>query len=509
MRYLDTAPDNPRLRGKHYKPPVGPKLTECIDISAATSMTIEDIYTTLTQQKMILARETTPPPVRPSPGQSIKFPRGRRHGVARRHLQRTQTKDDVETPVAVLFRPPTQYVIRWDRERVTQYLAAWESKGYLQLKPEKLKWSPFLLARMTKSDVVDMDAADLTAEVDLVSGSGTPNPPYNGSATPISSVENTFHDEVRVTPSGDDDFKPEEDDEPHLPVFASLEITDNHRSVTSEQPESSLPQRRPRGRPKRPKASNSLNGHSSPAHGLTGGHRTRSDAVLMLKTGEQSLAGDEALAAKLALEEQRSSRSLRTRPSSISVTRSSSPKKRRKVDSSLETDVPPGATSAPNGTLVQHLNGSGSHQPHQFSNGLGGNSNPIPLPRLSTHLERRTSFQAATVTSKPLIPIRVDVKSEPPTTPLSGLTNHHNLPSDGSVPATKGTQQAVDVPRTDLGNATRETTDVSIGACEVVDADANCEADADAEGEDDLDADGDIDAEGELDVGETDGEIAF
>lgn len=138
MRYLATAPDGPRLE----------------DICIATSMTMEDVHTTLTQQDMITARDATPPHVRPSPGQSIKFPKGRKNGIARRHLQRTQTTDRAEQREASKgpFVPPTQYEIRWDRERVAEFLRTWEAKGYLTLKPEKLQWSPYILAKTHKTE---------------------------------------------------------------------------------------------------------------------------------------------------------------------------------------------------------------------------------------------------------------------------------------------------------------------------------------------------------------------
>lgn len=128
MRYLDHAPDHPRLE----------------DICAATSMTLKDVHSTLVQLNMINVRDATPPPIRPSPGQTIKYPKGRKNGVARRHLQRTQTKDKAADGQ---FTPPTQYEISWDREKVSQYLRNWETKGYMTIRPEKLKWSPFLTTR--------------------------------------------------------------------------------------------------------------------------------------------------------------------------------------------------------------------------------------------------------------------------------------------------------------------------------------------------------------------------
>ncbi|KAJ7758859.1 hypothetical protein DFH07DRAFT_867970 [Mycena maculata] len=149
MRYLATAPDRIRLE----------------DICMATSMTMEDVHTTLTEQGMITVREVTPPRVKPSPGQSIKFPKGRKNGVARRHLQRTQTADkaNVVDPEAAKrpYLPPTQYEIRWDRDKVTEYLQNWEAKGYLTLKPEKLQWSPYIFAKMQKTEA--LEAPDTSA----------------------------------------------------------------------------------------------------------------------------------------------------------------------------------------------------------------------------------------------------------------------------------------------------------------------------------------------------------
>ncbi|KAG5645524.1 hypothetical protein DXG03_005799 [Asterophora parasitica] len=137
MRYLTTAPELPRLE----------------EISLATSMTIEDVVVTLTQQGMISARETTPPPIKPLPGQSIKIHKGRKNGVARRHLQRSQTTDTQSSESSKgPFVAPTRYEITWDRDKVEEHLQTWETKGYLTLKPEKLQWSPYILTRKDKVD---------------------------------------------------------------------------------------------------------------------------------------------------------------------------------------------------------------------------------------------------------------------------------------------------------------------------------------------------------------------
>jgi len=113
-------------------------------------MTTEDICSVLNQQGMIQnKRDGTPfsPSMKPSPGQSIRFVRGRKNGTARKHLQRKQTEDDLSRGP---FVPPKEYEVVWDPEAVKAYLDKWMEKGYLTLKPEKLKWSPFILQRAAK-----------------------------------------------------------------------------------------------------------------------------------------------------------------------------------------------------------------------------------------------------------------------------------------------------------------------------------------------------------------------
>ena len=132
-------------------------------------MTTEDICSVLVQQGMIQnRRDSTPfsPGMRPSPGQSIRFVRGRKNGTARKHLQRKQTEDDFSRGP---FVPPKDYEIVWDPEVVKAYLDKWTEKGYLTLKPEKLKWSPFILQRTMKPLTnVPLTAVDHGTEVKIV-----------------------------------------------------------------------------------------------------------------------------------------------------------------------------------------------------------------------------------------------------------------------------------------------------------------------------------------------------
>ena len=136
-------------------------------------MTTEDICSVLTQKGMIQnKRDSTPfsPAMKPSPGQSIRFVRGRKNGTARKHLQRKQTDDSSRGP----FVPPKEYEIVWDPEVVKAYLDKWSEKDYLTLKPEKLKWSPFILQRttkpMTNAPLTTMDHGTEVKIVDVTVG---------------------------------------------------------------------------------------------------------------------------------------------------------------------------------------------------------------------------------------------------------------------------------------------------------------------------------------------------
>ncbi|KAJ3483926.1 hypothetical protein NLJ89_g12022 [Agrocybe chaxingu] len=138
MRFLATAPDNVKLE----------------EISSATSMTHEDVCNTLVQQNMLFIREPTPPPIKPSPGQAIKYPKGRKNGIARRQLQRLQSQQHLQDKDADgkgrPFALPKHYEIHFDRAKVQEYVANWEKKGYMRLKPEKLQWTPYIVSRTSQ-----------------------------------------------------------------------------------------------------------------------------------------------------------------------------------------------------------------------------------------------------------------------------------------------------------------------------------------------------------------------
>ena len=346
-------------------------------------MTIEDIYNTLVHLGMISTHDSAHSP-RPLPGQSIKFSKGRKNGIARKNLQRTQTHDDEKSKGP--FVPPAKYRVQWDPEQVEQYLARRESKGYLKLKPEKLKWSPFILSRAKKTQDVDgttgaqssevaasasgdflpYDTRETTEAID-VDSSGEARGLVDKTRTPAFSL---FDDDnvVVVRASAPRDSVPEDPADRSRARSPSAEPVETRRSKRKEASRVEAPAlRRLRSRDsvsestplrrrvhtprrdstmleRRNSVRRSTRGDSSatPQRRLNGNARSETHSV----------DGDAALAAKLAMEVDQPRRELRSRRPSTdqhilkrplsslaSTPRSASPKKRRRVDSSPEDTI--------------------------------------------------------------------------------------------------------------------------------------------------------------------------
>lgn len=111
-------------------------------------MTPEDVYATLQYENMIRTLDA-PPPLHHTP--SSVFRRGRGRGRSRLTAPRRSTQkatqedpDDDSEPKVVI---PKRYIITWDREYVEALLHKHDSRGYLELAPERLKYHPFLVTR--------------------------------------------------------------------------------------------------------------------------------------------------------------------------------------------------------------------------------------------------------------------------------------------------------------------------------------------------------------------------
>ncbi|KAI0925909.1 hypothetical protein AcV5_008515 [Taiwanofungus camphoratus] len=426
MRYLQTAPPPSNLRLE--------------DISTATAMTIEDIHSTLVQLNMITVNEVARP--KPLPGQTIRFPKGRKNGVARKHLQRTQTQDDEK--VKGPFMPPTKYEIHWDPAEVEQYLLKWEAKGYLRLRPEKLKWSPFIVARTRKSEQLPSGEAENGQPGDKLehrtkAGLDTTPVPDTAPATPrpdktvgarAISVSNTkspafslFDDDVAVTPASKEtpsrvlpetvlarspSVIPEQNETAQLEQDRALaeklakEVAMSNRRLRSRDLSDTTAETRPTSR-ETPRTARKLR--------PSGGRTISSPAVTTKGTsvdGHTSVStngDDAAFAAKLALEERRM-RQLRSRSNTaqegkraISSPSSVSPRKRRRVEE--QPDAESELTPLPARRSTRHLTEKDytptkgiNHQrnPSRLANGTASmNVRPLPLPPATSSIADSSS----------------------------------------------------------------------------------------------------------------------
>jgi hypothetical protein len=107
-------------------------------------MTLEDIYETLDATGMIKVDETVQMRtiVRPKPrrGRPPKIPRPIEYIVEEVPVDKVKDKDDMTTI-------PSHFDIVPDMALVETVLAKHNAKGYLTLKPERLKYTPFLVTR--------------------------------------------------------------------------------------------------------------------------------------------------------------------------------------------------------------------------------------------------------------------------------------------------------------------------------------------------------------------------
>lgn len=105
-------------------------------------MTMEDILATLQHHGMIHIDDNPDELVakRKQEGRNQSAIAG---GMARKALSRNTDKSH-DTAIV-----PEHYEILWDRQAVRAHLERYAAKGYLELKPEHLKYTPFLVTRIT------------------------------------------------------------------------------------------------------------------------------------------------------------------------------------------------------------------------------------------------------------------------------------------------------------------------------------------------------------------------
>ncbi|GHJ89279.1 hypothetical protein NliqN6_5681 [Naganishia liquefaciens] len=126
FKYLDTCDHAPTLD----------------EISKATSMISEDVLATLQHHGMIHIDED-PGALEAKSDQAGDSPTINDRGLARKALTHATDKSLQNTNI------PEHYEILWDRQAVRAHLDRYAAKGYLELQPEHLKYTPFLITRIT------------------------------------------------------------------------------------------------------------------------------------------------------------------------------------------------------------------------------------------------------------------------------------------------------------------------------------------------------------------------
>lgn len=189
-----------------------------VEISAKTALTPEDIYFVLSERDMItdlaaislplpdtLVSSSLADPARPSSAAGTRTssgnqwaPRKRSNKMATATIAGSSSsrphQDDLhETPPVII---PQSYRIHWAPDVVRAHVEKWAAKNYLQLKPDKLQWSPFLFTRYGVEPPLATPAAvagQAASEANAVAGpSGAAVGPANGLGTTNSEAANGF-----------------------------------------------------------------------------------------------------------------------------------------------------------------------------------------------------------------------------------------------------------------------------------------------------------------------------
>ncbi|OCF75630.1 hypothetical protein I204_02922 [Kwoniella mangroviensis CBS 8886] len=113
------------------------------DISLATSITLDDIYSVLTSEDMINVFDSRPSSQTPISSSRTPKSRNSGHNRSRKKPPANNDQDDKDFKVPL----PTEYLISVDKEYIQAVVKKHDEKGYLVLKPERLKYHPFLVTR--------------------------------------------------------------------------------------------------------------------------------------------------------------------------------------------------------------------------------------------------------------------------------------------------------------------------------------------------------------------------
>ncbi|KAG8749324.1 hypothetical protein FRC14_001511 [Serendipita sp. 396] len=224
------------------------------DICRKTRMTLEDVFNTLRANQLI----TLQTPTSSSPTKSGTPATMRNGSSSRKNLSRKGSSNSRflgngdwfgSQSIYDLTSVPKHYVIKWNRHVVRDYLDGIKAKNLATLRPEKLQWTPYLIARARKLDVPLNEAESWQVELEEMpepsmhshtpldpvprpasSSLGNKTPKKNGVSTPraqggstvrpkkqrreslASSIEQFSVNEFEDVPDDDDDDEFREDD---------------------------------------------------------------------------------------------------------------------------------------------------------------------------------------------------------------------------------------------------------------------------------------------------------
>lgn len=418
-------------------------------------MTIEDIFTILVQQDMIIV-DTAPNPVRPSPGQSIKFPRGRKNGIARRHLQRPNPQKQMEgggNKSNVPFIAPTHYEISWDQEKVERWLETWEKKGYLRLKPEKLKWTPFVLSR-TKAGV-ELLQAEAGLGFGVLAHTGTPQSPMDG-GTPMLDIGD------RAKSLGSGQGSSNEQSEQMVIARDVAGVTAAHLFDDLLHEKTATPKKHLKGTLRDSSLDSlAMSTRTSSAQAVPDGDSgLQGENIDLLLDGTSSIVERiEGLTPTVPIKRRRGRpprarlpekdvpQAFSTESGPTSPSKPTSPRKRRKFDSPSPEDLPASMDPTYSGRHDDRVDQAVDHHPLVI-NGEDHTTNGVHQSSIQRSLdaslavgttEGEKELEKKDVLLDDFTPQEcTDVKSEDLGTPLTGLTSRHSVPSDDTVFVAEG-----------------------------------------------------------------------
>lgn len=148
------------------------------EICTATSIVPDEVYYILKTYGLIEAIRDAADPSTPGALPPPKASNPLWHG--NQHTRRKQLEDAARAVSEAETTIPPQYRIVFERIQIAQdYLDKYSKKGYLELKPDQLHWTPFLVTRGAQPPDLAEEAAE-ALHTELVRKSMSPMRPSLG-----------------------------------------------------------------------------------------------------------------------------------------------------------------------------------------------------------------------------------------------------------------------------------------------------------------------------------------